>query len=679
MSELIFLSYRRQDEPDFTKLIYEHLVASFGAGHVFMDVEGDIRAGKSFVEYIQAKIERCDVVVAVVGRDWATDQRNRSRIEQPDDYVRMEIELARKLNKAIIPVLVNYAAMPEIQALPDSLRFFAVIQAFGLQFLTREQNLLGLSNVLQRQLDDAASLRSLSLEEQREAAARSRFQESQERAHTEELEAQIRELQAQLEARANETPAKIKEAVERERWDLIQQSRESRHIRDHLARYPGGITEAPARKLLATLEWQELGDRADKPSIGKFLAEFPEAKLTAYVIERLTVIEADEREAEAERNRRLLQAERARAQAMALAAQIRITNTDLRGKEKAQETPEVEERRLWDLIRHSRDTQQICEHLARYRLGATGASARALLAEIAWGNLGPEPDDANIRSFLSEFPEAETSGYLQERRSALNVQREADTAQRARDAQATNTNSKQFAQRKAGQKSEFLDRVIFTLVCLFAFRVGTFIPLPGLNDPGVTIPFEPGGLLALQNLLTGGAVERGSIFALGLAPAFFGALLAAYWKAGENSEMQGVMRRGAAYCSVVGFAGGLAVAVALEAGGLTTESGWLYRFTVAATISASGVFLFWLAQRLTVRGIGSGAALLTASGILAAQVPLILGFIDSPSISPSETVPVLLLVLVVAFIVRLDGAERRMLLLYSLARGQGRLDYLPIS
>src|SRR5712675_132577 len=110
----IFLNYRRGDEPGFALALYGRLEQSFSAEQLFMDVEGGIPAGDDFVKVLETQVAQCDVLLALIGQDWlsVTDDTGARRLENPDDFVRIEIESAMRLGKRVIPVLVNKAEMP---------------------------------------------------------------------------------------------------------------------------------------------------------------------------------------------------------------------------------------------------------------------------------------------------------------------------------------------------------------------------------------------------------------------------------------------------------------------------------------------------------------------------------------------------------------------------------------
>ncbi|MES9969964.1 MAG: TIR domain-containing protein [Candidatus Thiodiazotropha sp.] len=122
----IFISYRREDSADVTGRIHDRLVEHFGESALFMDVD-DIPLGVDFSKYIDEKVGKCEVVLAVIGRDWLslTDASGNRRLDQPEDFVRIELESALNRNIPVIPLLVRRATMPKAEDLPESLRDFA--------------------------------------------------------------------------------------------------------------------------------------------------------------------------------------------------------------------------------------------------------------------------------------------------------------------------------------------------------------------------------------------------------------------------------------------------------------------------------------------------------------------------------------------------------------------------
>jgi formylglycine-generating enzyme required for sulfatase activity len=115
----IFISYRRADSQAVTDRLHEHMLVHFDEHSVFQDVD-NIPFGVDFPEYLSDEVNKCDVVLVVIGTEWARIMRERAH--QPDDFVRIEVESALKLGKLVIPVLVNGATMPNPDSLPDTLR-----------------------------------------------------------------------------------------------------------------------------------------------------------------------------------------------------------------------------------------------------------------------------------------------------------------------------------------------------------------------------------------------------------------------------------------------------------------------------------------------------------------------------------------------------------------------------
>jgi len=133
----IFISYRREDSAGFAGRLADALEARFGTAQVFRDVS-DIRAGDDFVQAINRSLEASDVLVAVIGQRWlsAADATGRRRIDNPDDFVRVEIAAALNRGIDVIPVLVEGATMPGTAALPRALSALARHQAVTLSDAT---------------------------------------------------------------------------------------------------------------------------------------------------------------------------------------------------------------------------------------------------------------------------------------------------------------------------------------------------------------------------------------------------------------------------------------------------------------------------------------------------------------------------------------------------------------
>lgn len=126
----IFISYRRTDSAYPAQSIYEALIKHFGNESVIFDVES-INYGSDFVQYLNDSVAQCDILLALIGDHWLSELGGdgKPRLENPNDFVRIEIETALKRDIPVIPVLVGRAAVPKIEQLPIVLQDLAARQA----------------------------------------------------------------------------------------------------------------------------------------------------------------------------------------------------------------------------------------------------------------------------------------------------------------------------------------------------------------------------------------------------------------------------------------------------------------------------------------------------------------------------------------------------------------------
>ncbi len=129
----IFISYRRDDSPGYAGRLFDGLQQQFGHGNVFIDVD-TLQPGDDFTIAIQQTLSDCDAVMAVIGPRWlaAKDDQGRMRLEDENDFVRLEIATALERQVRTIPVLVERATMPRQQDLPAPLKPLARLQAIEL-------------------------------------------------------------------------------------------------------------------------------------------------------------------------------------------------------------------------------------------------------------------------------------------------------------------------------------------------------------------------------------------------------------------------------------------------------------------------------------------------------------------------------------------------------------------
>jgi hypothetical protein len=119
----IFISYRRSDSADIAGRIYDRLIAKFGRNPIFKDVDS-IPLGIDFKEYLGKRVSECDVLLAIIGDHWAdaSDAAGKKRLDDPADFVRIEIEAALERGIPVIPLMVRGAQMPVEENIPISLR-----------------------------------------------------------------------------------------------------------------------------------------------------------------------------------------------------------------------------------------------------------------------------------------------------------------------------------------------------------------------------------------------------------------------------------------------------------------------------------------------------------------------------------------------------------------------------
>ena len=129
----IFISYRRDETAYPAGWLYERLADHYGRSRIFKDVDS-IQLGDDFVEVITSAVGSCDVLLALIGDQWLTitDEHGKRRLDDPDDFVRLEIEAALARDVRVVPILVEGATMPDADQLPPGLAMLARRQALDL-------------------------------------------------------------------------------------------------------------------------------------------------------------------------------------------------------------------------------------------------------------------------------------------------------------------------------------------------------------------------------------------------------------------------------------------------------------------------------------------------------------------------------------------------------------------
>jgi WD40 repeat protein len=310
MAGKIFVNYRRGDDPGFTGRLFDRLEEAFEPERLFMDVD-NIAPGLDFVSVLEEQVAQCDVLLAVIGKGWidAIDATGARRLDKPDDFVRIEIESALKQDKRVIPVLVGEAQMPRVEQLPETMRPLARRNAVRLTHERFRADAQGLLKALQQALDDVETLRQEKVEALRQAKMDEERKREEEAANARaqalrEAEEQARreKEQARLAATAGLSADQIAKAEELANWDYIKGRKSSQEFRDHLARFPGGVTERFARTRLEELVWAELGSAPGLDQLSDFLAEFPQGGHAKAAADRRTALERQQAAAEEARD-----------------------------------------------------------------------------------------------------------------------------------------------------------------------------------------------------------------------------------------------------------------------------------------------------------------------------------------------------------------------------------------
>ncbi len=157
--EGIFISYRREESAGHAGRIYDRLRERFGRGRVFMDVSA-IEPGVDFVEAIDRAVGSCAVLLVIIGRRWldCTDAAGRRRLDDPKDFIRLEVGTALRRNIRVVPVLVQDAAMPGEGDLPDDLKLLARRNAIEINDTHWDSDLAQLVETLERVLEGSGAV-----------------------------------------------------------------------------------------------------------------------------------------------------------------------------------------------------------------------------------------------------------------------------------------------------------------------------------------------------------------------------------------------------------------------------------------------------------------------------------------------------------------------------------------
>ncbi|WP_224813496.1 preprotein translocase subunit SecY [Hasllibacter sp. MH4015] len=231
-----------------------------------------------------------------------------------------------------------------------------------------------------------------------------------------------------------------------------------------------------------------------------------------------------------------------------------------------------------------------------------------------------------------------------------------------------------------GKATELRQRIWFTLGLLIIYRIGTYIPVPGIDPVELQAFFDQAaaGLGGVLNMFTGGALSRMGVFALGIMPYISASiivqLMTAMVPALEQLKKEGEQGRKkinqyTRYGTVVlATAQAYGLAVSMESGGLATDPGWFFRVACVITLVGGTMFLMWLGEQITQRGIGNGISLIIFVGIIA-EIPAALAQFFETGRSGALTTPAILGVIVMLiatlfFVVFMERSLRKIHIQY---------------
>ena len=235
---------------------------------------------------------------------------------------------------------------------------------------------------------------------------------------------------------------------------------------------------------------------------------------------------------------------------------------------------------------------------------------------------------------------------------------------------------------KGGKFGDLKRRLLFLLGALVVYRIGAHIPVPGI-DPNVLSDLfnsQQGGILGMFNMFSGGALSRFTIFALGIMP-YISASIIMQLMSVASPQLEAIKKEGEAgrrkitqytRYGTLGLAlfQGLGIAVALEAqAGLVNDPGFMFRLTTVSTLVTGTMFLMWLGEQITERGLGNGISIIIFAGIAAGLPNAIGGLLElvrTGAMHPLTALIICFLVVVVtAFVVFVERGQRKILVNYA--------------
>jgi preprotein translocase subunit SecY len=230
---------------------------------------------------------------------------------------------------------------------------------------------------------------------------------------------------------------------------------------------------------------------------------------------------------------------------------------------------------------------------------------------------------------------------------------------------------------------ELKKRLWFTLGALLVYRLGTYIPLPGIDPNAWDKIFnqQSGGILGMFNMFAGGGIHRMAIFALTIMPYISASiiiqLMTTVSPTLENLKKEGeqgrkIINQYTRYLTVaLATLQAYGIAIGLEgagSGSVVSDPGWFFRISTVITLTGGTMFLMWLGEQITQRGIGNGVSLIIMAGIVAQLPTAVASTLElgrQGALSTGLILAVLVMaVIVITFIVFMERAQRRLLIQY---------------
>jgi len=236
-----------------------------------------------------------------------------------------------------------------------------------------------------------------------------------------------------------------------------------------------------------------------------------------------------------------------------------------------------------------------------------------------------------------------------------------------------------------GKATELKNRLLFTLGALIVFRLGTFLPIPGINPVSLQQFFEQqsSGILGIFDTFSGGALGRMGIFALGVMPYISSSIIMTLMQGSipymkslkeQGSKGQRQLRQITRYVTVlIAALQGYGVSIGLESmqtayGNIVIDPGMFFRITTVVTLVGGTIFLMWLGEQISSRGVGNGISLIITAGILANLPSAFVSTLQlgrTGELSAAFILGILILVLVlIIFIVFIEKGQRRLVVQY---------------